>query len=136
MTINSLFSELSKVASIGLADLNVQPWKSYPPHNVYKEVLDNSVKYVIELAVAGFDKSELEVSKVRDCVYIKGTPSDDGDLNGTIVHRGLSHRAFSLKFNVANYVEISNTTLKNGLLIVELLYKLPEEEQARIYEIL
>jgi len=140
MPFDKLFDELNKVATIGFTELaDFQQWKSYPPHNVFKTVLDSGTEYTVELAVAGFAKNEIEVSKTGDYIYISGTPTDESVENKTprtVIHNGLAKRAFKLKFVVAKYVEVDKITLENGLLTVTLKYELPEEEKKRIFEIL
>lgn len=138
MPFDKLFDELNKVATIGFTELSdFQQWKSYPPHNVFKTTTEIGTEYTIELAVAGFTKAEIEVSKTGDHIYISGTPVGfDTVESRTVIHNGLAKRAFKLKFVVAKYVEVDKIKLENGLLVVTLKYELPDEEKTRIFEIL
>jgi molecular chaperone IbpA len=140
MPFDKLFDELNKVATIGFTELSdFQQWKSYPPHNVFKTKTETGTEYTIELAVAGFAKNEIEVSKTGDYIYISGAPTDvslENEVPRTVIHNGLAKRAFKLKFVVAKYVEVDTIKLENGLLTVTLKYELPDEEKTRIFEIL
>lgn len=109
---------------------------NYPPYNI-KKVDDN--KYVIELAVAGFSKQELEL-EINDGVLTVtgnttlGSEMEDGS-NVEYLWKGISNRAFTRTFTLADSVQIKNAEYVNGLLKVWLEKLVPETKKAKKIEI-
>lgn len=109
---------------------------NYPPYNI-KKVDDN--KYVIELAVAGFSKQELELELADGVLTVKGQSNldslvEDG-VNQTFLYKGISDRAFTRKFTLADTVEIKNAEYLNGMLKVFLERIIPEHKKPKKIEI-
>lgn len=135
--VEDVFRDFEKFSTIGFGRLLSQAksltYRNYPPCNLI-QLKDQ--KYAIHVAVAGFRKPELTVKRDGDYLVVIGQPSatDLGDVK--YLHRGLALRAFELKFLVDKYVEIESVKLEDGILAIELQSKLPEEEKARIFEIL
>ena len=104
-------------SSIGFNDafkaLASQRPVAYPPYNI-KKVNDN--KYVIEVAVAGFAKTDIEVNMKGNELVIKGSTSDDP--TDTFVYKGIAARNFMHKFALSDSVEIKDAELVNGMLKV------------------
>jgi molecular chaperone IbpA len=86
---------------------------SYPPYNI-RQVKDN--KWVIELAVAGFAKSDIEVTLEGNKLVIKGATQDNEPEEGTFLHKGIATRNFTREFKLADKIEIENAELTNGML--------------------
>jgi len=86
----------------------------YPPYNI-KQVKEN--KYVIEMAVAGFAKSDIEVTLQGDKLVIKGV-SKDNETDGSYIFKGIAGRNFERTFTLADSVEIKDAELMNGMLRV------------------
>lgn len=86
----------------------------YPPYNI-KQVKDN--KYVIEMAVAGFAKSDIEITLDGNRLVIKGLAKDDTD-GANFLYKGIANRAFERAFTVNDKVEIKEAELINGMLRV------------------
>lgn len=103
----------------------------YPPYDI--EILDEN-QYAITLAVAGFERAELDLQVEQAVLSIRGkkmnTPTDRNFL-----HQGIAHRAFERKFNLADHVEVTGADLNNGLLTVNLLRRIPEAMKPRRIEI-
>ena len=106
-----------------------QEAKTYPPYNIEKLGDD---AYRISIAVAGFAESDLVIESKENGLTIKGAkaPVSD-DKTREFLHRGIAERAFELRFQLAEYVEVSGASLENGLLHVELKRQLPESKKAR-----
>ena len=85
----------------------------YPPYNI-KQVKDN--KYVIEMAVAGFAKTDIEITLEGNKMVVKGSTKDDED--ETYLHKGIANRAFERQFTLADKVEIKDAEIANGMLRV------------------
>jgi len=86
---------------------------SYPPYNI-KQVTEN--KYVIEMAVAGFSKSDIEMTLEGNKLVIKSAAKDED--NGDYLYRGIANRAFERAFTLADKVEIKDAEMINGMLKV------------------
>ena len=115
--------------------------QNYPPYNVMK--IDEN-KYVIEMAVAGFGKQDLEVELADGRLIIKGNVKSglesEKDSKGEwtwpqVLYQGLAMRPFTRQFTLADNVEIKNAELINGMLKVILEAIIPEEKKPTKIEI-
>jgi molecular chaperone IbpA len=106
-----------------------QEAKTYPPYNIEK-LGENA--YRITIAVAGFAESDLVIESKENGLTIKGAKAPASEeKNREFLHRGIAERAFELRFQLAEYVEVSGASLENGLLHIELKRELPESKKAR-----
>lgn len=109
---------------------------SYPPFNL-KKVEDN--KYVLEMAVAGFSKQDIELTLEDSKLVINGkTTLDTAIADGadqTFLHKGISDRPFSRSFTLADNVEIRNAEMINGLLKIWLEHIIPEHKKPKKIDI-
>ena len=96
---------------------------NYPPYNIVKEDAEN---FSIELAVAGFGKKDIEITKEKNVLTIEGKIDEDSK---DFVHKGLASRAFRRSFTLADDVEVSGADLKDGILLVKLVRIIPEEDK-------
>lgn len=102
----------------------------YPPYNIVK-VDDN--KYVIELAVAGFGKQDIEIELKENTLAISGKIKTDAETD--YLYKGIADRAFTRTFSLADTVEIKNAQLMNGMLKVWLENIIPEHKKPRRIEV-
>ena len=117
---------------LGNGSLSVQ--SNYPPYNIRKAGKD---KYAIEVAVAGFNKDDVEVEyednlltvKTKD---VKRTEEKEGD---EIIHRGISQRSFARSFTIADDVKVGGAELKDGLLTISCEKIVPEAKKKKLIEI-
>ncbi len=109
-----------------------QEAKTYPPYNIEK-LGDNA--YRISIAVAGFAESDLVIESKENGLVIKGAKAPADDKSREFLHRGIAERAFELRFQLAEYVEVSGAALENGLLHIELKRELPESKKTRTISI-
>ena len=93
----------------------------YPPYNI--EVLDEN-RYAIGLAVAGFEECELSINVENGVLTVSGEKDQTDEKN--YLHQGIANRAFERKFNLADFVEVTNAELHNGLLTISLIKEIPE----------
>jgi molecular chaperone IbpA len=106
-----------------------QEAKTYPPYNIEK-VGDNA--YRISIAVAGFSNGDIAIESKENALSIKGAkPAEGEDSKREFLHRGIAERAFELRFQLAEYVEVAGASLENGLLHVELKREIPESKKSR-----
>ena len=96
---------------------------NYPPYNVVKE---DDEHFSVELAVAGFSKKYVSITKEKNVLVIEGKVEDESK---DFVHKGLASRAFKRSFTLADDVEISGASLKDGILVVSLERVIPEEDK-------
>ena len=96
---------------------------NYPPYNVVKE---DDEHFSVELAVAGFSKKDVSITKEKNVLVIEGKVEDESK---DFVHKGLASRAFKRSFTLADDVEISGASLKDGILVVSLERIIPEEDK-------
>ncbi|WP_194721952.1 Hsp20 family protein [Noviherbaspirillum malthae] len=111
------------------ARADAQP--SYPPYNIE---LVGEDKYRITMAVAGFERSELEIETERDQLKIVGRKQKD-EAKRTFLHRGIASRDFEHRFQLADHVKVVGAKLDNGLLNIELVRVIPESLKPRKIEI-
>ena len=104
---------------------------NYPPYNI-KKVEDN--KYVIEMAVAGFGKQDIEMTLEQNRLVIKGqSKADTEDKN--YIFKGIADRGFARQFTLADNVVIDNAQLINGMLKVWLEQIIPETQKPKTIDI-
>lgn len=115
---DSMFDELNRAMSG-----NVE--RNYPPYNIIKQ---SENVYVIEIAVAGFEKSEIELAVEDSVLVISGKHASDIEMSQEYLHHGISNRDFRRTFTLAEYVEVVDAEVQNGILKVTLERKLPESK--------
>jgi molecular chaperone IbpA len=102
---------------------------TYPPYNIKKV---DETKYVIEMAVAGFGRQDLELELKEDTLTVKGAVNtEDGDY----LYKGIADRAFTRQFTLADTVVVKNADLINGMLKIWLERFIPEEKKPKKIEI-
>ena len=105
---------------------------NYPPYNI-KKVEDN--KYVIEMAVAGFGKQDIEITTEDDKLVIKGNVESDETPQDDLLWQGLALRPFTRMFTLNDQVEVNNAEMINGLLKVTLERIIPESKKPKKVEV-
>mgnify|MGYP003349298637 FL=1 len=88
-------------------------------------------KYVIELAVAGFKREEIDITLEDNKLTIQGNAKKDEDGTKTFYHRGIALRNFTRVFTLADTVVVKSADLVDGLLLVELENVIPENKKPR-----
>jgi molecular chaperone IbpA len=112
-----------------LDNLVGQEAKTYPPYNIEK-VGEN--EYRVSIAVAGFGQGDIAIESKENALTIKGAKgAETADGKREFLHRGIAERAFELRFQLAEHVEVAGASLENGLLHVELKRQVPESKKAR-----
>ena len=117
---------------LGNGSLAVQ--SNYPPYNIRKAGKD---KYAIEVALAGFNKSDVEIEYEDNTLTVRTkkvqkSENKDGD---EIIHRGISQRSFSRSFTVADDVKVNGAELKDGLLTIDCEKIVPEIKKRKLIPI-
>ena len=96
---------------------------NYPPYNIVKIDEEN---FQIEMAVAGFDKKEVSISKEKEKLIIEGEQDTESK---EYVHQGLASRSFKRSFTLADDIIVKGADMKNGILVVSLERIVPEEDK-------
>ena len=104
--------------------LNSQKSSSLP-YNIVKKSDDD---YSISLALAGWNESDLTITKDKNTLTVSGKSSKE-QKETNYMHRGISERDFSLDFSLADYVNVISADMRDGLLNIELHRELPETEK-------
>lgn len=122
-----------RVASLLESAARTSQENGWPPYNI-ETTGENA--YRIEIAVAGFRPEELTLEVKENLLTVTGhkTANDDG-VQKTYLHRGLAERDFERRFQLADYVIVTEAGLDNGLLTISLKRELPEALKPRRIEI-
>ena len=105
---------------------------NYPPHNIIK--LDEN-EYAIQLAVTGFDKSEISVTVENNVLIVKGESQTTDYAPEQYLHRSLATRDFVKEFPLAEHIEVVGAETKNGMLTVKLIRNIPESAKPKVIDI-
>ena len=102
----------------------------FPPYNISK---GGDFTYVIEMALAGFSKDDIEIEIVEGHLAVRSI-KENVENEGTI-HRGISYRKFDRKFTLADDIIVKEASLENGMLKINLERIVPDEKKPRIITI-
>jgi molecular chaperone IbpA len=109
-------------------DFNRLDNSGYPPYNIESIGED---KYQITLALAGFKRSDLTITVKDGLLTIEGKKDEIEQEGREFIHRGIANRAFQRQWKLAEYVEVVDATMEDGLLFVLLERQVPEEKQPK-----
>jgi molecular chaperone IbpA len=135
ITINDVFPMLDRL-SIGWSPLlndlkKITATKpAYPPYDLISPEEDVNL---LKVAVAGFSKDEISVEVQESVITITGKKKDKAE--GEIIYQGIAARDFELKLAIAEYWNVTNAALDNGMLTVTFERELPEEKKPKTIEI-
>ena len=101
----------------------------YPPHNIIKT---DDQEYLIELAIAGFSKDEINVEVKDRTLTVTGEHVTRGR---EFIHRGISTKKFKRTFRLSEHVKVIGADIQDGILAIDLKYVIPEEMRPRKIEI-
>ena len=119
-----IFDNLSRYTSDNMQSTG------FPPYNIRKE---GDYNYVIELALAGFGKEDIEVEVADGTLSVRSVKENSED--ESTVYRGISSRRFERKFTMADDIVVNGAKLENGMLTVELERVVPEEKKPRLIKV-
>jgi molecular chaperone IbpA len=112
-----------------------QPTVNYPPYNIVETSKNN---YDIEVALAGYNKKDIDVTFENGQLIIKSKKSDKDetkDKDGNTIYKGIAKRYFERSFTIADDVEVKGAELKDGLLKVSLEKIVPDAKKPRTIDI-
>jgi molecular chaperone IbpA len=99
-----------------------QTGDNYPPFNLERTAED---QYRITLAVAGFRRDEIEIVAQQNLLTVMGKKDKDGD-QSAFLHLGIATRSFERRFELADFIRVSDARLNDGLLTIDLVREVPE----------
>ena len=103
---------------------------NYPKYNIVHE---GDGKYVVELALAGYDRSELTVATEQNTLKVLGIKDTKEPRN--FIHKGIAERTFSRTWKLNDDVVVKETKFENGILSIYLEKYIPEEKRKKVFEI-
>ena len=99
----------------------------FPPYNIRKE---GEYSYVVEMALAGFGKKDIEVEVAESTLSIRSVKENEED--DSTQYRGISYRKFERKFTLADDLVVKDAKLENGMLTIDIERVVPEEKKPRL----
>lgn len=107
-------------------ETNKKTTSTFPPYNVKKIDEDN---YLVELAVAGYDREDLDIKVEKDTLIIKSERENDDKAD--YLHKGIAGRNFTQTFTLGEYMFVKSASLDNGMLTIKIEREVPEEAKPR-----
>ena len=118
-----------------LFDMDTTRDSGYPPYNIRKV---NELQYVIELALAGFSKDDIEVEVTEGQLAIRSKKLEEKtevNSDDSFVHKGIARRSFMRQFTLSDDIIVKGADLKDGMLIIDLEKVIPDEKKPRLIQI-
>ena len=101
----------------------------YPPYNIERTGENN---FRISVAVSGFSQNGISIVAKENTLTIKGEKAaNENSQSSEVLYRGIASRAFERQFQLADFVQVKNASLENGLLHVDLVREIPEAKKPR-----
>ena len=114
-----------------LFDMDLDNSNSYPPYNISK--LDDN-NYIIEMALAGFNKDKIELELANGELTVK-SKKDHAEKDINVIHQGISLRSFVRKFTLSDEIVVKNAEMKDGMLTIKLEKIIPESKKPKLISI-
>lgn len=119
-----LFSKLEALTvGYGPVFKNLQSTPQFPPHNIVR-ISDNA--FYIELALAGFKKTEIEVKEFQGLLTVTGDKKLSPVTQGSYQFNGIANRSFTKRFQVAEYFDVVDAVMEDGILTINFVKNTPE----------
>ena len=107
-------------------ETNKSTTSSFPPYNVKKIDEDN---YIVELAIAGYDRDEINVTVDKDTLVVKSERENEDKAD--YLHKGIAGPNFTQTFTLGEYMIVKYASLDNGMLTIKIEREVPEEAKPR-----
>ena len=132
---DSMFNHFESMFDDDFFNLTPALTNNYPPYNIVKS---GKNKYDIEVALAGFNKKDINVNVEDGMLTIESVKSKEEkevEDNDGVLHKGISKRYFKRSFSIANDVEVKGAELKDGLLRVSMEKIIPEGKKLKTIDV-
>jgi len=101
---------------------------NYPPYNI---ITGSDNRTILEVALAGFAKEDIEVATEQNILTIRSYPKEKEPVKYT--HKGIATRSFSKSWQLGEETEVENVDYKDGMLTITIQKIIPEEKQKKIW---
>jgi len=125
---DQLFNTLSEVPFNGTTEARST---GYPPYNVVRKADGH---FLIEIAVAGFSKDDIDLTLEKGVLTVTGNRPTH-NLDREYSHRGISSRGFERKFTLSDTISVIGADIVDGLLVVALENNIPEEDKPQVIKL-
>jgi molecular chaperone IbpA len=105
---------------------------NYPPYNISKI---GDFKYSVEISASGFSKSDIEIKVEDQTLTVIGQSKKDVQTDQEYLYKGIAGRSFTRTFTLAEYMEVKNASMKDGILTISIEQILPDHKKPRTIEI-
>lgn len=102
---------------------------AFPPYNVIQLEEDT---YLVEMAVAGYSRDDLEITEHEGTLTVKG---DHKENDYKYLHKGIAGRKFTRAFSLAEYMHVTGSNLSDGMLYISITRETPEEKKPKQIDI-
>ena len=116
---DKFFDDVEKLLSMDVQ----KTISNFPPHNIIKV---DDTRYVVELAVAGFSKDEIDISVNQGLLTVKGEKENEAEVQ--YLHKGIGTRSFTKTLTIADTIEVKGAEFKDGILNIALEKQVPEDK--------
>ena len=113
-------------------DMDTTRDSGYPPYNIRKI---NEAQYVIEIALAGFSKDDIEVELTEGNLAVRSKKEEETNGEDSFVHKGIAKRSFLRSWTLSDDIIVQGADLKDGMLIINLEKVIPDEKKPRLIQI-
>ena len=113
-------------------DMDTTRDSGYPPYNIRKI---NEAQYVIEIALAGFSKDDIEVEVTEGTLAVRSKKEEETNGEDSFVHKGIAKRSFLRSWTLSDDIIVKGADLKDGMLVIDLEKVIPEEKKPRLIQI-
>jgi len=103
--------------------------QNYPPYNIIQV---NNSESVLEIALAGFKKKEVNVYTEYGKLFVEGK-KEEKKTESEYFHQGLAQRSFKRAWTLSDDFEVRDVSLEDGLLTVKLGKVIPEHHARKDY---
>jgi molecular chaperone IbpA len=103
---------------------------SYPPYNVIQDGDD----YVIEIALAGINKKDIDITLQENTLTVSYQSSEEEESDKKL-YKGIAQRSFKRQFNLSEDIEVEGANFVNGMLNIFLQRIIPEEKKPKTIKI-
>ena len=113
-------------------DMDTTRDSGYPPYNIRKI---NESQYVIEIALAGFSKEDIEIEVTEGSLAVRSKKEEETNGYESFVHKGIAKRSFLRSWTLSDDIIVKGADLKDGMLIINLEKVIPDEKKPRLIQI-
>ena len=113
-------------------DMDTTRDSGYPPYNIRKI---NEAQYVIEIALAGFSKDDIEVEVTEGTLAVRSKKEEETNGDDSFVHKGIAKRSFLRSWTLSDDIIVKGADLKDGMVIINLEKVIPDEKKPRLIQI-